>query len=256
MMRYTFVAAMLLPTLLVTACGGGDTRRATTNSPDLTGLWRMQVKTAQSNLTADSNISFTVVESAGGLTMTGCDNRDVIKLQKTGNTIEGLPTGTMTIVNNDTMTASGDMGAAKATKMATAAKFDMGSLQLSAPQLGTLNFSDLCVLSSDARVLGVLTQDNFSATTLYNGKPLLLDVAVIGTLKVGTFKLSGSPALGEATLRLQGDGLKNPLKRTEVAFEKGTLTISENTSVWLKGSLSATMPNGSTLSGTFAFEKP
>lgn len=262
MMRSKLVAAILLPaivlpTLLLTGCGGsGETRRSTTNSANLTGLWRMQLKTAQDNLAAESNISFTVTESASGLTMTGCDNRDVIKLEKTGSTIDGLPVGLMNIANNDTMSANSDMGASKASKMATAAKFDMGTLQLSAPQLGTLNFTDLCVMSSEARVLGVLTQDNFSATTLYNGKSLMLDVAVIGNLKTGTYKLSSEPALGEATLRLKGEGLKTPLKRTELSFDKGTLTISDDTTVWLKGSFTTTMPNGSTLTGTFAFEKP
>ncbi|HVL00895.1 MAG TPA: hypothetical protein VM553_13830 [Dongiaceae bacterium] len=257
MMRTNLVAALLLPSLLLTGCGGaGETPRSTSNSANLTGLWRLQLTTSQSGMTAESHSSFHVTESGGVLNMVACDNREQIKLQKTASGIEGLPIGTAKVVNNDTLTAQNDLGKSKATKMATTAKFDMGTLQLSSPQLGTQNFSDLCVQSSDARVLGVATQDNFIATTLFNGKPLLFDILTIGNLTVGTYKLSSAPAVGEATLRLQGDGLKTPLNRTELSFDKGTLTITQDSPVWLKGSFSATMPNGSALTGNFSLEKP
>ena len=129
MMRYKLVAAMLLPTLLLTGCGGsGETRRSTSNSANLTGLWRMQLTTAQNGMTAESNVSFHVTEAAGVLNMVACDNRDQVKLQKTAAGIDGLPVGTMKIVNNDTMTAANDLGTSKATKMATTAKFNPGQL--------------------------------------------------------------------------------------------------------------------------------
>lgn len=256
MMRYKLVAAILFPALLLTGCKTEDARRSTTNSPNLTGLWRMNLQVSQSNLKADSNISFTIVESASGLTMTGCDGRSVVNLKKEGNTIDGLPAGLVTITNNDTMSSNSDMGVAKATKMAVTAKFDMGTLQMSAPQLGSLNFTDLCVLSTDARVLGIVTQDNISATTVYNGKPLLFDIMVMGNLKTGTYKLSSAPALGEATLRLQSESFKAPLNRTEMTLDKGTLTITEDGAVWMKGTFNTTMPNGSALTGSFSFEKP
>lgn len=257
MMRTNLAAALLLPSLLLTGCGGsGETPRSTSNSPNLTGLWRMNVASAQSNLKADSSISFTLVENASGLTMTSCDSRSVFKVTKTGNSIDGLPNGLVTIVNNDTLRNNGEYGNATASKMATTAKFDMGSLQMAAPSLGNLTFTDLCVLSTDARVLGVMTQDTISATTLYNGKPLLFDVQFMGNLKVGTFKLAKEPKLGEATLRLQGDGLKNRLNRSELLLSNGSLNITEDGVVRMKGSFSGTMPNGEVLAGNFDFEKP
>jgi hypothetical protein len=257
MMRTKLAAALLLPSLMLTGCGGsGETPRSTSNSPNLTGLWRMTVTSAQSNLKADSNISFTLVEGANGLTMTGCDGRSVINVTKSGNTIDGLPNGLVTIVNNDALRNNGEYGNGTASKMATTARFDMGSLQMAAPALGNLNFSDVCVMSTDARVLGVMTQDTISATTLYNGKPLLFDVQLMGNLKVGSFKLAKEPNLGEATLRLQGEGLKNRLNRTELTLKSGTLQITEDGTVRMKGSFSGTMPNGEVLAGNFDFEKP
>lgn len=257
MMRINLVAAMLLPSLLLTGCGGdGETQRSTSNSPNLTGLWRMNLASTQSNLKADSNISFTLVESTSGIKMTGCDGRPMIMLDKDGNAIEGLPAGPMAVVNNDTMSSNSEMGVGKASKMATTAKFDMGTLQMSATGLGNLNFSDLCVLSTDARVLGIVTQDTISATTLYNGNPLLFDIQLIGNLKVGNYKLAKEPQLGEATLRLQSESLKAPLNRSELILQDGTLKITEDGTVRMKGSFSGTMPNGEILAGNFDFEKP
>lgn len=257
MMRIKCVAALLLPSLLLTGCGGsGETPRSTSNSPNLTGLWRMNLESAQSSLRADSNISFTLVETANGITMTGCDGRPVVALQKEGSAIEGLPNGTVNIINNDTLSNDGDYGTGSASKMATTARFDMGSLQMSASSLGNLNFSDLCVLSTDARVLGVTAQDQISATTLYNGKPLLFDIQLMGNLKTGTYKLEKDPQAGQANLRLVSEGLKNRLNRSELSLSNGTLTITEDGTVRMKGTFSGTMPNGELLAGNFDFEKP
>ena len=257
MMRTNLAVALLLPSLLLTGCGGsGETKRSTSNSPNLTGLWRMNLESAQSNLRADSNISFTLVESSNGLTMTGCDGRSMASLTKDGNIIEGLPNGAVTVVNNDTLRTNGDYGTGTANKMATTARFDMGTVQMSAPALGSLNFSDLCVMTTDARVLGVMTQDTIAATTLYNGKPLLLDIQLMGNLKTGSYKLAKEPQLGEAILRLQGEGLKNRLNRSELALNNGNLQITEDGLVRMKGTFTGTMPNGQTLTGTFELEKP
>src|SRR5690606_2097634 len=234
----------------------GETPRSTSNSPNLTGLWRLNLDSAQSNLKAQSNISFTLVETADGLTMTGCDGRPVISLDKDGNTIEGLPAGTVNIVNNDTMNSDSDMGEGSASKMATTPRFDMGSLQMNANSLGNLSFSDLCVLTTDARVLGVTAQDTIAASTVYKGKPLLMEVQLMGNLKTGTYRLAKDPELGQALLRLESEGLKDALNRSEVLLESGTLTITEDGAVRMKGSFSGTMPNGELLGGNFDFEKP
>jgi len=256
MMRTQLAAALLLPTLLLTGCGGSEAPRSTSNSPDLTGLWRLNLDSAQSNLKAQSNISFTLVETADGLTMTGCDGRPVINLDKDGNQIDGLPAGTVNIVNNDTMNSSSEMGEGSASKMATNPRFDMGSLKMSATSLGNLSFSDLCVLTTDARVLGVTAQDTIAASTVYKGKPLLLEVQLLGNLKKGTFSLAKDPELGQALLRLESEALKDALNRSEVLLDNGTLTITEDGTVRMKGSFSGTMPNGELLAGNFDFEKP
>ncbi len=255
MKRSKFIISTLLPTMLLVGCGG-ESQRSTTDSEDLTGLWRMSLESSQNTLKAESNISFTLVETDDGLVMKDCAGRADFNLNKLNETIEGLPVSPFSIDNNDTLSATGDLGIANATKVSVTSAFDMGDMQLSADELGSISFTDLCVLSSNARLLGVTANDTISATTLYNGNPLLVDITVMGNLKKGEFTLAKDPALGEASLRLQSDSFKTPLSRTELTLTSGTLTITEDSLVWTKGSFNGTMPNGSVLTGSFSFENP
>ena len=256
MKRSKFIISTLLPAMLLVGCGGGESQRSTADSEDLTGLWRMSLESSQNALKAESNISFTLVESDDGLVMKDCGGRADFNLNRLNESIEGLPVSPFAIDNNDTLSATGDLGIAKASKIAVASVFDMGDMQLSADELGAISFTDLCVLSSNASLLGVTANDTISATTLYNGNPLLVDITVMGNLKKGDFTLAKGPALGEASIRLQSDSFKAPLNRTELTLTSGTLTITEDSLVWTKGSFNGTMPNGNVLTGSFSFENP
>lgn len=257
MKRSSFIMSALIPSLLLVGCGGEtETQRSTSGSPDLSGLWRMNLDSAQGSLRADSNISFTLEETAEGLVMTECAGRTSGVLNREGDSISGLPVSPFTVDDNDTLSATDDLGVASASKMALTTGFDMGSITLSASELGNLNFSDLCVLSSSASVVGVTTQDKISGTTLYNGEPLLVEVMVNGNIRKGTYGLSREPGAGEASVRLQSQSLKAGLNRTELTLASGTLTITEDGVVWMKGDFEGVMPNGNNLSGSFEFEKP
>lgn len=255
MMRSKFIISTLVPAVLLVGCGG-ESQRSTADSPDLTGLWRMNLDSNHNNLSAKSNISFTLVETADGLTIKDCSGRAATGLNKQASSIEGMPVSPFVIDNNDTLSAHDTLGVAEATKMSVAASFDMGDLALSSPELGSLNFSDLCVLSSSASLLGVTANDNISATTMLNGEPLLVDLVVMGNLKKGEFELKREPGLGDASIRLQSESLKPVFNRTELTLTDGALTITEDSLVWTKGLFSGTMPNGSVLTGTFSFENP
>ncbi|OUS05886.1 hypothetical protein A9Q81_03845 [Gammaproteobacteria bacterium 42_54_T18] len=255
MKRSKIIISTLLPAMLLVGCGG-ESQRSTTDSEDLTGLWRMSLESSQNNLKAESNISFTLVETEDGLLMKDCAGRADFNLNKLNGTIEGLPVSSFAINNNDTLSATGDLGVAKASKIAVTSAFDMGDMQLSADELGAISFTDLCVLSSNASVVGLTANDTISATSLYNGNPLLVEINVMGNLKKGDFTLAKGPALGEASVRLQSDSFKAPLNRTELTLTSGTLTITEDSLVWTKGSFSGTMPNGNVMTGSFSFENP
>lgn len=258
MMRSKTIAAMLLPTIILLGCGGEqqETRRATSNSSNLTGLWRLSFETNKSGLSADANITYTLVDNGSELNMVACAERQTATLSRTGNEVGGLPVGPGTVVNNDKITATGGLGDSVATKMTTNPTFDMGSFQISGGDLGSISSSNLCVQSDYASVLGQATQDRFSGTTILNGQPLTIDISRMGNISKGTYDVNRDMSDGGIQVFLKSEALKARINRSEMNLRDGTLTITEDSSIWLKGNFSANMPNGQTVSGSFEFEKP
>lgn len=257
MKRSTTLAALLIPTLVLVGCGGGETetRRKTSNSNNLTGLWRLNLETGQSGMSADANITFTLKDNGDEVAMVACAEREAANLMRDGNSLAGLPVGNANVINNDTMNANGGLGNSSATKMATTTIFDMGNFAISGGDLGSISTSNLCVQSDYASVLGQATQDRYSATTLLSGKPLTIDISKMGNLRTGTFQVNRDMAEGGVQIMLRSDALKSRINRSEMNLRNGTITITEDSTVWFKGNFQAEMPNGQTVSGTFEFEK-
>lgn len=243
--------------LLVTGCDNPEGgRRATSNSSDLNGLWRMQLESSQSGLVAESNSSFILNESGSNLSMVDCSERTSVPLSRSGNSIEGLPTGPFSIDDNDTLSASSNLGDALATKMDLDTQFDMGNVSVAATGIGSANFTDLCVMSSDARVLGIATQETYSAVTIYNGNSLLFELTVMGPIGTTSYDVEREAGSGDAEIRLVSESFKAPFNRSEIQLRNGTVNITEDSDVWLAGTYSADMPNGDAMNGTFRLEKP
>ena len=259
MMRYKTVAAMLLPSILLIGCGGEqtpETRRATSNSADLTGLWRLNFETSQSGLNADAGITYTLVDNGNELNMVACAGRETATLARDGNTVSGMPVGEGTITSNDRMTASGGLGDSEATKMTTNPAFDMGSLAMSGGDLGSISSANLCVQSDYANILGQATQERYSATILLNGQPLTFEISRMGSIGKGTYDVNRDMSEGGIQVFLKSEALKPRVNRSELNLRNGSLTITEDSLVWVKGNFSADMPNGQTVAGNFEFEKP
>lgn len=245
----------ILPSALLVGCGG-DERRSTTDSADLTGLWRTTLTSAQIGLDADSNISFLLEDANDGLFMTSCIDRTRIELQREGDTISGLPVGDTTVVDNDTITGSGEFGNSKGSKMALPLVFDMGSLNISGTGFGNRNFTDLCVISSYAKVLGQTAYEEYSGGTIYQGETLEFRMRIMGNISVRTYELVREPEGGQASIVIKSQALLDNFNRTEMDLRDGTVTISEDSTVWLKGTYTGLTPDGETVSGSFEFEKP
>lgn len=247
--------SLLVPALLLVGCDGEE-RRSTTDSADLTGLWRTTLTSAQIGLDADSNISYLLEESAEGLYMTSCINRSRIALQREGDVISGLPVGETTVLDNDTIEGSGQFGNSQGSKIALPLVFDMGSLSIDGTGIGSLSFSDLCVISSDAKVLGATTYEEYSAGTLYNGETLEFRMRIMANIGTATYSVVREPEAGEASIVIKSQALLDTFNRTEVALRDGTVTITEDGNVWLKGDYSGVTPDGVLLTGSFELEKP
>lgn len=259
MMRSKTVAAMLLPTIMLFGCGGeqqSDAKRATSNSANLTGLWRLSFETKKTGLTAEAGITFTLVDNGNEINLVACAGRQSTTLSRTGNTISGMPVGEGTVTSNDSIVASNNLGSSTATKMSTSAVFDMGSLSVSGGDLGSISSSNICIQSDTAEILGQATQERYGATTLLNGQAMLFEISRMGNIGKGTFDVNRDMSEGGIQVFMKSEALKPLINRTEMNLRNGSLTISEDSEVWLKGSFSAQMPNGQTVSGNFEFEKP
>lgn len=251
----TVALLTLIPSVFLVGCGG-EARRATSDSPDLTGLWRTTLTSAQIGLDADSNISYLLEESGEALYMTSCVDRTRIELDRNSDIIVGLPVGDTTVVDNDTLRGSGEFGNSRGAKMALPLRFDMGSLSIAGTGMGNRTFTDLCVISSDAKVLGQTTYEEYSAGTVYNGKTLEFRLRVMANIGTGTYSVVREPAAGEASILIQSQALLDIYNRREIALRDGTVTFTEDSNVWVKGSYRGVTPDGVLLTGDFEFEKP
>ena len=259
MMRYkTIAAAMLLPSIMLIGCGGeqAETQRATANSTDLTGLWRLNFETSQSGLNAEAGITYTLTDNGDEVSMVACAERQPATLSRSGNTLQGMPVGAATVASNDHLSANGSLRDSEATKMSTKAVFDMGNLSVSGGDLGSIASSNICIQSDNANMLGQATQERISATTLLNGKPLVLEISRMGSIGRGTYDVNRDMAEGGVQIFMKSDALKSRINRSELNLRNGSLTITEDSLVWMKGNFSAEMPNGQLVAGNFEFEKP
>jgi len=241
--------------LLMAGCGG-ETQRSTEGSSNLSGLWRMGLEASRSGLEAISNSSFILTDSVNGLVMTDCLSRNTSEIIRSDRDIIGLPISPIKIEDYDTLSADNDFSTTHSSKMAVTTKFDMGDLTLNSSEFGDLSFSDVCVISSEAKVLGVLANENIMATTTHKGNLLLIDISVMGKLKPGDFSISKEPGAGEVSIRLQSESFKDSLNRTEVLLASGVMTVTEKGLVWTKGTFNGTLSNGKAISGGFSFENP
>ena len=245
----------LVPSMLLVGCGGEE-RRSTTDSADLSGLWRTTLDSSQAGLTAKSNISYILNETADGVKMTSCLNRSELDLTKAGQQLDGLPVGPVTLDDNDNISGTSEYGTVDGSKMALPERFDMGDITISGTTLGTISFKDICIVSTEAKVLGQITLEEYYAGVMYRGEPMEIKLTVMGNIGVRTYDVVRDPGLGEAGITLKSDGLLVAFNRTEMDLRDGTITITEDGNVYLKGEFSANMPNGNTLTGTFELEKP
>jgi len=258
MIRSNYIVAALLTTMVLVGCGGS--KRSTSDSSDLTGLWRLNMESDQNVIKAQSNMAFTLTQSGDSLSMVDCATRETIALDLSGDTLADIPLGLgldeWTLTDNDNMASTGEFISAEASKMAAEPIFDMGEMSLSSPELGSNDFTDLCVLSVSLRILGTNVSEGFSATTMFNGEPLTVSIIAMGLFAKGDYNILETPAADDASITILGEGLQALFGETELTLRDGTLTVTVDSTTESDGTFSGTLPNGSTLTGTFGFENP
>jgi len=259
-MKRELIGLVLLSITVISGCGGGETGgdeiRSTSNSSNLTGLWRFNLESDETGVNANSNFGFILRESSNGLRLTDCITRDSISVSNENDSIAGMQYGNIDIDDNDSLSIINEFGTLSAAKMSTSAKFDMGNLSLSSTEIGNESFTDLCVLSFSLSLFGATFSDSITATVDYNGAPLLIDVVTMGNIRVAEYDLVEEAEAGEATVHLKSDEFVSLYGTDDVTFSSGTLTITEESAAWTRGSFDGVLTTGDSLSGTFSFERP
>jgi len=268
MIRSKYSISALLTSILLAACGGSDggddgDARYTTGSSNLTGLWRLNSNMEIAVMKRSLNMSFTLRETSGGLTMTDCVTRQDFSLNYVDGFIEELPVGlglgVFTVVDNDTMSASDEGMNTGSSKMSTAAGFDMGEMSLTTPEMGSKDYTDVCVESSNMAVMGDVVTDSVAATSIYNGAPFSLVLTSPQDITVGEYDITRFPDPEEGggiVVGLTGEAISTLYGTAEIALDSGTLTVTKYSLTEFDGTFTGTLSNGSAISGSFGLEFP
>lgn len=248
------ISSLVVGSLLLTGCGGGDQPRATQNSPNLTGLWRMSMDGDTDQIDSTLGFSFTLVDNGSSLKMVSCAGQSTETLTRNGNILTPLISGDATVVNNDTLTSDGEFGKTKSTKMSVNALFDMGTFAFQTTTLGNLNTTNVCTTTVSAKYLGVPALETVTAYTKHNNKILAIELSKVGKFSQTTYSVGTE--ITDVSIALESELLQTPYRDTRINLSNGTIKITKTSNVWLNGEINAQLPDGKAFTSQFQFEKP
>lgn len=249
----TKITPVLLGSVLLAGCGD-DTPRMTTDSTNLTGLWRIVLEGDTDQIDSELGFSFTLVDNGNTLSLVTCAGRNTETLSRESNILTPIFSGDATVVNNDTLVSASDYGAGDASKMSVTPGFDMGSFSFQSTTLGNLTSSDVCTNTITAKYLGVSALDTVTVYTRHNGKLLAMELSKVGKFGVKTYNVGTE--ITDVSIALESELLVAPYKDTRITLSDGTLTITKSSNVWLNGEISAKLPDGKTFTSQFELERP
>lgn len=246
--------SLLMGASLLAGCGGDDQPRMTQNSPNLSGLWRIKMDGDTDQIDSELGFSFTLVDNGGTANLVTCAGRNAEVLTRTGATLTPLFSGDVTVVNNDTISASNEYGASRGSKMSVNPVFDMGSFAFQSTPLGNLTSTDVCTNTITAKYLGISALDTVTVYTRHRGTLFAMELSKVGKFNQTTYQVGTE--VTQVSVALESDLLKTPYKDTRVTLTNGTLTITKSSNVWLNGEVRARLPDGQLFTSQFQLEKP
>lgn len=248
------LAAMVLGSVSLSGCGGGDQPRMTKDSTNLTGLWRIKMDGDTDQIDSELGFSFTLEDNGGSVALVTCAGRNAETLTREGAVLTPLFSGDATVVNNDTLSSGNEYGNGKSTKMALTSVFDMGSFAFQSQALGNLTTTDVCTNTISARYLGVSALDTVTVYTRHRGVLLAMELSKVGKFGQNTYTVGTE--ITDVSVALESELLLSRYKDTRVTLSNGTIRITKSSNVWLNGEVSAQLPDGQTFTSQFQLEKP
>lgn len=249
------LGAMLMAGIAATTLTGcQEEGRVVTGSSDLNGLWRMTMKDTRAGTGLELGFTATVVDQGNSVTMKSCVERSVDQLNRVGNTLSPSPNGDIQIVNNDEMTAEGDMGPVEFQKMSVTPVFDLSSLRVMSTRIPPLQSADVCTTTVVAKMVGMSALETLTAYAPYQGSVLAVEFSKIAKFSIGDYSVG--PVDSDVTVALESSAFESIYKSSRIDLQDGTLTITERSGVWIKGELDAYLPDNQAVSLEFELEMP
>jgi len=233
----------------------------TASPSELEGLWSLNSVSTELTIKATTEVSFLLSGTDDDLVMTNCETRETFDVNYSDGEIDDLPLGLnlgkYTVSSSNRMTSSGESTTATANKLDTNADFDMGQLTLSSIGMGSDTYTDLCVTFIGVKIFGINLSEAFTATTIFNGEPLTIQIQTRSSFSRRDYSILAIPAANnEAGIILTGAGLIPIYGDDEITVTSGTLTVTSDTSSEAGGNFTGTLPDGSSITGSFEFDLP
>lgn len=248
--KMSIVASSIM--LALTGCK--QEGRVTTNSPDLTGLWRMTVDSNQSGVNLELGFTSTIRDNGNTVVMRSCVERVDETLNRQGSILSPSPNGDITITNNDNMSANGDLGPVKFQKMSVKPQFDLSSLAIQTSGIVPVSSDEVCTSSVVAKIVGMSALETFTVYTPYQGSVLGIEMSKVSKFSAGEYSVG--PVDATVTIAMESPAFQSPFGNSRIDLKEGTLTVTERSAVWFKGNFDAQLPNGVPISAQFELELP
>jgi hypothetical protein len=240
--------------LAIPLSGCQEEGRMTTDSPDLNGLWRVKMNESKAGIGLELGFTSTVIDQGSKVTMRGCVERKNEVLTRTGNILRPSPNGDIVVVNNDTLEAQGEFGKVSFQKMSVTPKFDLSSVRLMSTSIAPLSSADVCTTTVVAKMVGLSALETLTMYVPYQNSVLAVEFAKIAKFSSGDYRVG--PVDSDVTVAMESPYFEAMFNQARIDLKEGTLTVTERSAAWIKGNLTAKLPNDQAVSLEFVLEMP
>jgi hypothetical protein len=138
--------------------------------------------------------------------------------------------------------------------MSVTPKFDLSSLRLMSTSIPPLSSSDVCTTTVVAKMVGLSALETLTLYVPYQSSVLAVEFSKIAKFSTGDYRVG--PVDSEVTVAMESPAFEAMFNQVRIDLKDGTLTVTERSATWIKGNLSAKLPNDQAVSLEFELEMP
>ena len=224
-MKFRKITTLILSTLLITSCGGGDNKKSGAANGELTGIWQLEM----------NNILHSINHNGNNVTINVCNEDSPFTLTKGDTSIKSGDDDFFTINNSTQLEiSSGPLEGVKLNKISDTANFNSGSISIISSNISNLETSD--------NVCAYRESDN-----MYNAIAApYLDGYLLITLGVDNEAAGDFTIPYDISLSLESDQLPGG----EISANSGEINVTVYSSEKLEASFTFTAEDGNEYTGS------